>query len=59
MLFLALATSTLQYFAVVILLPIQALVTHSSITAFEMAMIIASHTAGSLVAYRNTEPIIS
>ena len=32
---------------------------HSSITAFEMAIIITAHTAGFLVAYRNTEPFIS
>ena len=58
MLFLALATSTMQYFAVVILLPMQSLVNHSSITGFEMGTIIASQTAGSLVAYRNIEPLI-
>lgn len=32
---------------------------HASITAFEMGLILASQTAGSLVAYRNTEPFVS
>lgn len=42
MLFLALATSTMQYFAIVILLPLQSMTAHSSITTFEMGLIIAA-----------------
>jgi len=42
MLFLALATSTMQYFAIVILLPLQSMTMHSSITTFEMGLIIAA-----------------
>ena len=59
MLFLALATSTMQYFAIVILLPLQSLSMHSSINTLEMGLIIAAQTAGSLVAYRNVEPFVS
>lgn len=42
MLFFALATSTMQFFAIVILLPMQSMAEHSSITGFEMGTIIAS-----------------
>jgi len=59
MLFLALASSTMQHFAMVILIPFMAAYEHDEVKSFEIGLLIGSAWAGSLIAGRFTEPAIS
>ena len=59
MLFIALATSTLPHYAMVILIPFLAEHDHKSMKSFEIGILIAAATAGSLSSSRFTEPLIS
>jgi len=59
MLFLTLASSTMQLFAMVILIPSLCKYFHSNMTSFEVGLIMAAATAGELGSYRYTEQMIS
>lgn len=55
---MALATSTMHYFAVVILLPLYTEENYESVTSFETAVIIAGHTAGFIFGYSISEFLV-
>lgn len=59
MLFLALASSTMQHFAMVILIPFICAYEHEQMKSVEIAILLASSTAGELVSSRFTEPSVS
>ena len=62
MLFLALATSTMQHFAMVILIPFICTYNDSfksTIKSYEIGIILATATAGELTANRLLEPCVS
>ena len=59
MLFLALASSTMQHFAMVILIPFMATYDHADVKSFEIGILIGAAWAGSMIAGRFTEPAIS
>ena len=59
MLFMTLASSTMQHFAMVILIPSLCKYHHENLTSLEIGVLISAATAGELVAYRYTEPCIS
>ena len=59
MLFITLASSTLQTFAMVILIPSLCRNYHEVMTSLEIGLLISAATAGDLVAYRYSEPCIS
>jgi MFS family permease len=54
----ALATSTMHYFAVIILLPLYTQAHYGSVTSFEIAVIIAGHTAGFIFGYSQIEFLV-
>lgn len=56
---LSLACSTMQLFAMVILLPFLVRFHHAQINSFEVGILIAACTVGELVACRFTEPVVS
>ena len=58
MLFMALVCSTLQYFAMVILIPIMCSLHYTSLTSVEIGILIIAATAGELASHRYTEPFI-
>ena len=59
MLFITLASSTMQTFAMVILIPSLCRNHHEVMTSLEIGLLISAATAGDLVAYRYSEPCIS
>ena len=59
MLFITLASSTMQTFAMVVLIPSLCRYHHEAMTSLEIGLLIAAATAGDLVAYRYSEPCIS
>jgi len=59
MIFLALASSTMQHFAMVILIPFLCAYEHKEVKSYEIGVLIAAAWAGSLIASRFTEPTIS
>ena len=59
MLFIALACSTMQHFAMIILIPFICAFEHSEIKSYEIGIIMVSSTAGELISSRFTEPSIS
>ena len=59
MLFIALASATMQHYAMIILIPFMCTHDHSSIQSYEIGILIAAATAGELISRRFTEPSIS
>ena len=59
MLFLALASSTMQHFAMVILIPFICSQDHEDVKSYEIGLLIASAWAGGMIAPRFTELAIS
>ena len=59
MLFIALASSTMQHFAMIILIPFICTYDHKLIKSYEIGILLASATTGELIASRFTEPSIS
>jgi len=59
MLFMTLAGSTMQNFAMIILIPLLCKYHHKSLNSLEIGMLIAAATTGELVSFRYTEPLIS
>ena len=59
MLFIALASSTMQHFAMVILIPFICTYDHALIKSYEIGILLAAAMAGELIASRFTEPSIS
>lgn len=59
MLFVALASSTMQHFAMVILIPFMSKYDHAEVKSYEIGILIAASWAGQLIATRFTEPSIS
>ena len=57
-LFLALASSTMQHFAMVILIPFLCSYDHVEIKSYEIGILLAAATGGELIAARFTEPSI-
>ena len=58
-LFFSLSCSTMQLFAMVILLPFMCRFHHNSLTSFEIGILISSCTMGEILASRFTEPSVS
>ena len=58
-LFISLACSTMQLFAMVILLPFLCRFHHDSITSSEIGILISACTMGEILASRFTEPSVS
>ena len=54
----AVATATLHYYVCVIMLPIIASESYSSITTFELGVMMTGHTSGVLISYKVFEPLI-
>ena len=59
MLFVAIACSTMQQFAMVILIPFLCSYDHGAITSYEIGILLAASTAGELYIRRYIEPSIS
>lgn len=58
-LFLALASSTMQTFAMIILIPFICFYDHTEIKSYEIGILLAASVSGELIASRFTEPSIS
>lgn len=54
----AVATATLHYYVCVIMLPIIASESYSSITTYELGVMMTGHTSGVLISYKIFEPLI-
>jgi len=59
MLFLAVITSKMHFFAIVICLPILTKMNFPNVDAYEVGTLIATYTAGNLLAGKYAEPIIT
>ena len=59
MIFLAIASSTMQHFAMVILIPFLCAYEHQEVKSYEIGIILASAMAGDMISSKFTEPTIS